>query len=375
MKSATDHLKKKLTERKEKNAYRELRIASSDTIDFFTNDYLGFALPSVNTNFKDLKWGSTGSRLLGGNDISHEKLEKFLASFHHSDAALIFNSGYAANTGLFSCIAKRGDTFIYDEYVHASIRDGIRLSLAHARSFLHNDLDYLEKKLTTAKGSVFVIVESVYSMDGDFAPLKALVKLCEKYKAALIVDEAHANGIFGKNGEGKVVEENLQSKVFARVITFGKALGSHGAAVLGSEDLRNYLINYSRPFIYSTALPPVAIEHIHSQYLRLNTEGENRRKLISLIQYFNFSKEKSLIMKEHSPHSDSPIQTVILAGNELVKALSKKLLENNLDVRAILSPTVPEGKERLRICLHSFNTENEIDLLFESISNNLLKGI
>jgi 8-amino-7-oxononanoate synthase len=212
-------------------------------------------------------------------------------------------------------------------------------------------------------------------MDGDFSPLKSLVKLCEKYKAALIVDEAHANGIFGKNGEGKVVEENLQSKVFARVITFGKALGSHGAAVLGSEDLRNYLINYSRPFIYSTALPPVAIEHIHSQYLRLNTEGENRRKLISLIQYFNFSKEKSLIMKEHSPHSDSPIQTVILAGNELVKALSKKLLENNLDVRAILSPTVPEGKERLRICLHSFNTENEIDLLFESISNNLLKGI
>lgn len=366
MNSAEEHLQNKLQQRKEENAFREMRISSNENIDFFTNDYLGLAKDSAKFKTDNLKWGSTGSRLLGGNDSSHEELEKFLAEFHQAPAALVFNSGYAANTGLFSCIAKRGDTFIYDEYVHASIRDGIKLSLANAWSFLHNDLDFLEKKLIMAKGNIFVIVESVYSMDGDFAPLKRMVALCEKYNANLIVDEAHANGIFGKNGEGKVVEENLQKQVFARIITFGKALGSHGAAVLGSEDLKNFLINFSRPFIYTTALPPVAIQHILHQYQRVENEKERREKLFSLIDFFN-SKKDNLELEIESTYSKSPIQTIIITGNENVKEKSKKLLENKMDVRAILSPTVPEGKERLRICLHSFNTEKEIDRLFASL--------
>jgi 8-amino-7-oxononanoate synthase len=369
MNTVEDHLKKKLDQRKEENALRELRIASGENIDFFTNDYLGFAKDSADWNPQDFKWGSTGSRLLGGNDASHEELENFLAEFHQSPSALLFNSGYSANTGLFSCIAKRGDTFIYDEYVHASIRDGIRLSLANSWSFLHNDLDYLEKKLISAKGNIFVIVESVYSMDGDFAPLKELISICEKYGASLIVDEAHANGIFGKNGEGKVAQENLQEKVFARILTFGKALGSHGAVVLGSENLKDYLINFSRPFIYTTALPPVAANHIRHQYERLMTESACRQNLFSLIGYFNSRKEELGNLIEVSPRSDSAIQTIIIPGNEKVRMLSKKLLENKLDVRPILSPTVPEGKERLRICLHSFNSEKEVDLLLDSVSN------
>lgn len=368
MNTVEDHLKKKLDQRKEESAFRELRISSDENIDFFTNDYLGFAKDSYDGNSSGLQWGSTGSRLLGGNDRSHEELENFLAEFHQSPSALLFNSGYSANTGLFSCIAKRGDTFIYDEYVHASIRDGIRLSLANSWSFLHNDLDYLEKKLISAKGNIFVIVESVYSMDGDFAPLKDLVSICEKYGASLIVDEAHANGIFGKKGEGKVVEENLQEKVFARILTFGKALGSHGAVVLGSENLKNYLINFSRPFIYTTALSPVMVQHIRHQYDRLISDIDRRKKLISLIGYFNSEKEKHSKLKVVSPHSDSAIQTIIILGNENVKNLSKKLLENKLDVRPILSPTVPEGKERLRICLHSFNTENDIETLFKALT-------
>lgn len=367
MNLAEEHLQNKLQQRKEENAFRELRISSKENIDFFTNDYLGLALEPSNFESNNFKWGSTGSRLLGGNDSSHVQLEKFLAEFHQSDAALVFNSGYSANTGLFSCIAKRGDTFIYDEYVHASIRDGIKLSLANAWSFLHNDLDFLEKKLIMAKGNIFVIVESVYSMDGDFAPLKRMVALCEKYNASLIVDEAHANGIFGKNGEGKVAEENLQEKVFARIITFGKALGSHGAAVLGSEDLKNFLINFSRPFIYTTALPPVAVFHIRYQYEYMIKDKIRREKLFSLIAYFNSAKEKLPEMKLHSPHSDSSIQTIIIPENEKVKEMSNKLFENGIDVRAILSPTVPEGKERLRVCLHSFNTEKEIDKLFSSL--------
>jgi 8-amino-7-oxononanoate synthase len=205
-------------------------------------------------------------------------------------------------------------------------------------------------------------------MDGDFAPLKELVAICEKYNASLIVDEAHANGIFGKNGEGRVVEENLQEKVFARVLTFGKALGSHGAVVLGSENLRNYLINFSRPFIYTTALPPVAVKHIRHQYDRLISENDRRQNLISLISYFNSRKKDFSGLNEFSPQSESTIQTIIIPGNEMVKALSQKLLEEKLDVRAILSPTVPEGKERLRICLHSFNSEKEIDALFIALT-------
>ncbi len=365
--SAEEHLQNKLQQRKEENAFRELRVSSIENIDFFTNDYLGLALESTNFESRNLKWGSTGSRLLGGNDSSHQVLEIFLAEFHQSPAALVFNSGYAANTGLFSCIAKRGDTFIYDEYVHASIRDGIKLSLANAWSFMHNDLDFLEKKLIMAKGNIYVIVESVYSMDGDFAPLKRMVALCEKYNANLIVDEAHANGIFGNKGEGKVIEENLQKQVFARIITFGKALGSHGAAVLGSKDLKNYLINFSRPFIYTTALPPVAIQHIRHQYEQMIKAIERREKLFSLIDYFN-SKKDNTELEIESPYSKSPIQTIIIPGNDNVKARSKKLLENKMDVRAILSPTVPEAKERLRVCLHSFNSEKEIDLLFNCLT-------
>lgn len=368
MNSAEEHLKNKLDQRKAENAFRELRIFSSDHIDFFTNDYLGLALENLPMNSPEWKGGSTGSRLLGGNHPEHEAFEKFLADFHKAEAALLFNSGYSANTGLFSCIAKRGDTFIYDEYAHASIRDGIRLSLAHAWSFLHNDLEFLEKKLKSAKGNIYVIVESVYSMDGDFAPLTELVALCRQYGAHLIVDEAHAVGIFGESGQGKVVEENLQEEVFARVITFGKAIGSHGAAILGSQHLKNFLINFSRPFIYTTALPPVTVQHIRQQYDRMIKEPVRREKLFSLIHHFNTVKEKNPGFSIDSTVSNSSIQTFIISGNEAVKKQSKKLLENGLDVRPILSPTVPEGKERLRVCLHAFNTDTQIDTLFQILS-------
>lgn len=349
-------LSEKLVQRKVENSFRELML-KGNRVDFFSNDYLGLAqVPfSSQKNF-----GSTGSRLISGNDEYTERLETQLANFFNQEAALLFNSGYDANLGLFSCIAQKGDTIIYDELSHASIRDGIRLSFANSFSFKHNDLNHLINRLEKSAGTVFVAIESIYSMDGDFAPLKEITALCEKYNAFLIVDEAHSGGIFGDQGKGLVAQNKLDKKVFAKLITFGKAYGSHGAVVLGSNVLRNYLINYARSFIYTTALPLHAQERIEF-VVNYNSEHlEHQKKLIENINFFN---SKARVLKLNFYESDSPIQSIIVEGNQAAKSLAKKILEKGFAVKAILSPTVPKGKERLRICLHSFNTKSEIESL------------
>ncbi|HCW08412.1 MAG TPA: 8-amino-7-oxononanoate synthase, partial [Cytophagales bacterium] len=194
-------------------------------IDFASNDYLGFAQhPELTVHGNpSLKSGATGSRLISGNSMEAEEAEKTIARFHRAEAALIFNSGYAANVGLCSCIASKDDTFISDELIHASMIDGIRMSFASKLKFKHNDVDDLENKLTKATGNKFVAIESLYSMDGDEAPLKKIIEVCEKHSAQLIVDEAHAVGVFGAHGEGLVNHYQLEDKVFACVYTFGKA--------------------------------------------------------------------------------------------------------------------------------------------------------
>ena len=246
-----DFLDKKLNERKENNAFRQLRLPDNK-IDFCSNDYLGIVKNNLINQTSFLKHGSTGSRLLAGNYLLIEKTEKILADFHNAEAGLIFNSGYDSNIGLLSCVPQRGDTIIYDYLSHASLRDGIRLSFAKAFSFLHNDLEDLEKKLKAAVGNIFVVTESVFSMDGDFAPLIKISLLCEKYNASLIIDEAHATGVVGEKGEGLVQHLNLQTKCFARIHTFGKAVGAHGAIILGSKKLKDYLINFfARIYLYN----------------------------------------------------------------------------------------------------------------------------
>ncbi len=214
-----------------------------------------------------------------------------------------------------------------------------------------------------------MIVESVYSMDGDFSPLKEIVSLCEEYKANLIVDEAHATGIFGKKGEGRVVELGLEQNIFARIHTFGKALGCHGAIVLGCESLRNYLINYSRSFIYTTALPIHSLVVIKSAYHYLDNHTNNMLKTNDLIKSF-----KLIIKQEHIIgflESSSPIQSLIIEGNDEVKKISFLVQKDGFDVRPILSPTVQKGKERIRISLHAFNTEEEINGLISSLKKNI----
>ena len=356
-----DFLEEKLNDRKQLNAFRTLRL-SGNMIDFCSNDHLGISKNNLINNYitPDLKHGSTGSRLLSGNYSLVEETEKFIANFHDAESGLIFNSGYDANIGLLSSVPQKGDIILYDSIIHASIRDGIRLSFAQSFSFLHNDVHDLEKKLLTdpatkSKG-IFVVTESVFSMDGDQAPLAEIINLCEKYAAHLIVDEAHATGVIGNKGGGLVQYLNLQSRCFARVVTFGKACGVHGAIVLGSNKLKDYLINFARPFIYTTSLPEASVAAIKASYQIFPSLLFEREHLNSLIDQFQKSKVKS-------QKSLTPVQVVIIPGNKQAKAMAEKLQQNNLDVRAILYPSVPKGSERLRIVLHSFNTFNEVNTL------------
>lgn len=355
-----------LLKRRKDNLFRQL-YNSKDLIDFCSNDYLGYSRSSTLQNlilqklkFYELKNGSTGSRLISGNTKNIELLEDKIASFHRAESGLIFNSGYDANLGLLSSIGKKEDVFLFDELAHASLHDGMRLSLSKRFKFKHNDLQDLERLLQNnlTKGNVYVIVESVYSMDGDLAPLKEITELKRKHNFYLIVDEAHATGVIGTEGRGLCNTLNLESICFARIHTFGKALGVHGAIILGSHMLRDYLINFSRSFIYTTALSPHAYASIDASYDYL-IQGVSLSALHENINYFYETTQTSLDIKT----TKSAIQTVHIQGNEKVSQKSQELLKSGMDVRAIKSPTVKLGEERLRICLHSFNSFQEIDKL------------
>lgn len=374
--SADHYLSQSLAKRKELNAFRRLSD-HSHLIDFCSNDYLGFAgsvelREAIDSEYNALPRqlnGSGGSRLLAGNSTYAEMLEKKIASFHHAEAGLIYNSGYDANVGLFSAIGQKDASIIYDELIHASVHDGIKMSSAAAFMFRHNDLFHLEERLKIAEGAVYVAVESIYSMDGDEALLKEILDLCKKYNANLIVDEAHATGVTANGGKGLVQQLGLEKEVFARVHTFGKALGCHGAIVLGSVLLRDYLINFSRAFIYTTALPLHSLVAINQAYALLENSAERIASLKDLISYFRAAaaeKEKIRLIT-----SESPIQCVVLGGNDKVKELAFILQGEGFDVRPILSPTVQKGKERLRICLHQFNDKNQVDRLLSLMERHL----
>jgi 8-amino-7-oxononanoate synthase len=367
-------LKQILEKRNQEGLFRSLGVTWNFT-DFCSNDYLGFArssaLQKIYTKkivaYEDTWMGSTGSRLISGNSQLAEHLESKIAKFHHAETGLIFNSGYDANVGLFSSIAQKNDTIITDEWIHASIIDGCRLSYANRYHFKHNDLEDLEAKLKQAKGNVFVAIESIYSMDGDVAPLKEISQLCEQYNAYLIVDEAHATGILGDKGRGLVCALGLENAIFARVHTFGKALGTHGAIVLGSKDLRHYLINFARSFIYTTAISPHSLVAVDCAYDFLKENDYLREDLYQRVIYFK-QKIAKLDKYEVLP-SGTPIQGIMVEGNEKAKKLADILLQERIHTKAILSPTVPMGRERLRICLHSFNTLEDIDNLIYFIKN------
>ncbi|QJX48021.1 8-amino-7-oxononanoate synthase [Hymenobacter taeanensis] len=362
-----------LAQRDADGTRRQLTLPAAGLADFSSNDYLGLSQhPTVRVALQqaaDEPAGSTGSRLLTGNSAAAEALETTLASFHRAEAALLFNSGYAANMGFFGAVPRRGDTILYDEASHASVKDGIRASFATAWSFRHNDLQDLERKLVRATGAVFVAVEALYSMDGDMAPLPELAALCQAHGLYLVVDEAHTNGIYGPLGEGLVSELGLEDAVFARILTFGKALGSQGAAIAGAAVLRDYLLNFSRLFIYTTALPPLTVAGLAAAYQLLPTLTEERKQLFALSDYLkaqlNAVPGLRVPLKSHIIH---PVFFTESPGPTHVRQVAAAAQAAGFDVRPIVSPTVPVGTERLRLIVHSYNTKEQMDALTEVLS-------
>ena len=363
-----DHWRIKLVEREQSDLFRTLTLPPKGLIDFTSNDYLGLAGSGLlDVHASSHSSGAKGSRLLGGNYPEMELLEHLLAEFHASKSALVFNSGFDANVGLLSTLPHRHDILIYDEQIHASMREGIRLSGCKAYAFRHNDLDDLRQTLTrtqeTHTGNILILAESLYSMDGDLVPLAEMVALCKEKGAYLILDEAHATGIIGKNGEGLFQHLDLaptHSDFVFRVITFGKALGAFGAAVLAPHWVKEALINFCRNFIYTTALPPMVTASVLRAYEifpQMHSEREHIQHLQHILQGKNKTSQNNII------GGAGAIAGIRVGNPKETKMLAHKLRQNGFDVRAIVPPTVKTGTERIRICLHSYNTVEEVEAL------------
>lgn len=354
-----------LSTRRATGHLRRLR-PSDEGCDFFSNDYLGL---SADVGFQQtiydavgrdtrLLTGSTGSRLISGNSDVATEAEKLIATAHQVEDALLFPSGYKANLALFSSVAGRHDTIIVDELIHRSIHDGCTMSKAQKWKFRHNDTAHLEELMKKAVGNVVIAVESLYSMDGDFAPLAAIAELAKKYQAGVIVDEAHAIGVFGK---GLVHRAGLQHDMLATVVTYGKAMGVQGAAVLGTHLLKDYLVNFAAPFIYSTGMPGVQIVSIMAAYEYLEHHRQPAFNLQERIRHFRKYQLSNL------SQDSSPIQSVQFMCEGGLRAATQALAQAGIQAYALFPPTVRE--ERLRVSIHAFNSHDEIDKLCGIIQN------
>lgn len=352
-----EKLVKKLKDREEKGTKRSLSSCEG-MIDFISNDYLGFANEFLVDDVHDEK-GATGSRLISGNNLRLEELEKEITVYFGFQSGLFFNSGYDANLGIFSSIPQRGDVVLYDEYVHASIRDGIRLSFAESYSFRHNDLVHLEDRLKTVSGdNVFIAIEGLYSMNGDVSPLKEIDRLAAKYNAVVIIDEAHSAGVYGNNGVGVLADPDEYPSVGIKLVTFGKAFGSHGAIVLTDHVTKEYLINFARSFIYTTALPNAGFEKV-LRILKSGLINERREELLHMIKEFRARFLSQNIQSDEF----SPIQIIEGLTIQELQQIQSSAKNDGLALKAIFSPTVPQGKECLRLSLHSFSSLEELDKL------------
>ncbi|CAK9111552.1 8-amino-7-oxononanoate synthase (AONS) (7-keto-8-amino-pelargonic acid synthase) (7-KAP synthase) (KAPA synthase) (8-amino-7-ketopelargonate synthase) [Durusdinium trenchii] len=350
-------------QRRQRGLLRSLSTRQEQQVDFCSNDYLGFARSEelwqlVDAEIQELRsrsqqgaakilqlvssklelgpgLGSTGSRLLSGNSAYCEALEHDLAQFHRAESALIFNSGFDLNMGLFASVPQTGDEVFYDELIHQSVREGFKLSRAkgNVRAFPHNDV----------RANLIVAVESVYSMDGHLAPLEELCQVAAAWGASLIVDEAHGTGAYGEEGRGLVSALGLEAQVFCRVHTFGKALGVHGAVVVGPRVLREYLMNYAWPLVYSTSLPLHSLAAIRCAYAFMRQEASRRQ----VTRAWPLKKRKETERTSPSPkteESPSPIQGLIVPGNAACVRVAQQL-RHRFDVLPIRSPTVPAGTD------------------------------
>jgi 8-amino-7-oxononanoate synthase len=357
-----DRWRRELDELRAAGRYRELRAATGH--DFTSNDYLGYAkLPSLEE--PKLSTSGAASRLLRGHHALWTMVETRLAGWHQSEAALVFTSGYVANEGLLGTIIGPDDYVVSDACNHASIIDGLRLSKAKRFVYAHNDLSHLRNGLRIAGDrQKFIVTESLFSMEGDVAPLKEIAALAEFYGASLIVDEAHATGCFGSAGSGLVDSLGLRSRVLATVHTGGKALGVPGAYVAGSKLLREFLVNRCRHLVFTTALPPLvawwwtgAIDNAHD-------DDAGRSRLHSNAATFR----KALERRGVPAGARDYIVPIILGGDARAVAVAERLQAAGFDVRAIRPPTVPAGTARLRISIHADHPPALLEALAEQIA-------
>jgi 8-amino-7-oxononanoate synthase len=362
--SLTRSLEKELREIEARGQLRSLEIPAG--INFCSNDYLGLATnPALRAAVMDAvaraeRIGSTGSRLLAGNAREWEELEREFADFAGTEAALYFTSGYAANVGLLSAIAGRSDIIFSDAANHASLIDGARISGAEKVVFPHCDLAALELALhdrVSQPGRKLVVTESVFSMDGDLAPLREMTTLAKRYRAEMIVDEAHATGVFGSEGRGRVAELGLTDEIFAVVHMCGKALASAGAFVCGGATLKKYLVNRARTFLFNTALPPYFAEQIRAALALARGADAERIRLRAM------SARLREDLRENGWNTGkgaSQIVPILLGENDVAMRIAEELGREGFAVRAIRPPTVAEGTARLRLSLNCSLKDEEL---------------
>ena len=391
MNSFTDELNRRLADLREQNLFRELRrvdsapgprveIAGKTLLNFSSNDYLGLANhPALKAAAmrvtEKFGAGAGASRLICGSLAPFHELEESLAAFKQTEAALTFSTGYAAALGTITAVVDKGDIIILDKLVHASIVDAARLSGAKLRIFAHNDLNDLEDKLKWAnevqslksqaqsRSQILVVTESVFSMDGDRAPLREIVALKEKYGAWLMVDEAHATGILGQNGRGLADELGVSSQIEIQMGTLGKALGASGGYICGRRALIDYLVNRARSFIFSTApVPAAAAAAAAGIQLVQSAEGESRREQLRQ----RLAELKSGIGNQKSEIS-SAIIPLILGDEAKALAAATKLRAQNILVPAVRYPTVARGAARLRVTLTAAHTSEDVAQLLADL--------
>lgn len=364
------NLNQKLEDQKQDSSVQKLRVINN-LVDFSSDDYLGFSKSEMPFKLSHkylleneiLKNQPTESLLISENHSLYQITTSFIREFHEVESALIFSSAYDANLCFFSVIPHQNDVVLYDELSHAFIRDGIAMSKAASYTFSHNDFEDLENLiLKFPETTIYIVTESVFSMDGDSPNLEELVALSEKYNCRLIVDESHALGVFGEKGEGLLQFLTLHKRIFARIVTFGDAFGCQGTVFLGSSDLKKCIVNFS------IGLSRHDVAAILYAYERLEIEKESIEKLRQNIIFFN--QQKNLLgLKPMFVRSKSAIQSAIIPGIENAKRIVQQFQDKGFDVKAIFSPIVPEGQERLRFCIHSYNTEKEINQLLKLLAD------
>lgn len=344
-----DRLAATLAELRGGGLLRQMRLPVG--IDLVSNDYLGLAEHSylsdaMRAALGELPAGSGGSRLLRGHHHIFERIEEQLASFSGTESALLFGSGYAANIGLLQAVASPDDLIVSDERNHASLIDGIRLTKAATAIYPHQDLNALETALARPRnGRAVVITESVFSMDGDLTPLRGVCEIAERAGAVVIVDEAHATGMYGRRGSGRVEELELRERVVATIHTGGKALGSGGAWVAGSRALHDVMVNRARSFMFSTAPLPVLGAALRAGLDVIEREPERRREVHRKSSLLRGALRDAGVLTG----GESMIVPIVAGSNEAAIELQSGLLTAGFDVRAIRPPSVPSGTARLRV--------------------------